>query len=125
MDMVKPPEMVSRLDLVVLELAAAGIVFRRLSRGFLEIWEFIELKGGGTERGVGQHPLAAPGPCGAAWWVLPTSVSISGTSSDPRLSFGPKKIYKKFHCVWTPFGIDFLRCKKQAKNSNWHWALCQ
>jgi hypothetical protein len=49
MDMVKPSEMVSRLDLVVLELAVAGIVFRRLSRGFLEIWEFIELRGGGTE----------------------------------------------------------------------------
>jgi hypothetical protein len=30
MDMVKPPEMVSRLDLVVLELAVTGIVFRRL-----------------------------------------------------------------------------------------------
>ena len=30
MDMVKPSEMVSRLDLVVLELAATGIVFRRL-----------------------------------------------------------------------------------------------
>jgi hypothetical protein len=28
MDMVKPSEMVSRLDLVVLELAATGIVFR-------------------------------------------------------------------------------------------------
>lgn len=64
MDMVKPPEMVSRLDLVVLELAAAGIVFRRLSRGFLEIWEFIELKGGGTERGVGQHP---PGRARPLW----------------------------------------------------------
>ena len=31
-----------------------------------------------------------------------------------------KKIHKKFHGVWTPFDIDFLRCKKQAKNSNWH-----
>ena len=41
MDMVKPPEMVSRLDLVVLELAVAGIVFRRLPRGFLDFWEFI------------------------------------------------------------------------------------
>jgi hypothetical protein len=30
MDMVKPPEMVSRLDLVVLELAVTGIVFQRL-----------------------------------------------------------------------------------------------
>jgi hypothetical protein len=36
-----------------------------------------------------------------------------------------KKSPKKFRCVWTLFGIDFLRCKKQAKNSNWHWALCQ
>ena len=33
MDMVKSPEMVSRLDLVVLELAVAGIVFRRLPQG--------------------------------------------------------------------------------------------
>ena len=35
MDMVKPPEMVSKLDLVVLELAAAGIVFRRYAEVFL------------------------------------------------------------------------------------------
>jgi hypothetical protein len=49
MDMVKPPEMVSRLDLVVLELAAAGTIFRRLSRGFWDFWEFIERRGGGTE----------------------------------------------------------------------------
>ena len=32
MDMMNPSEMVSRLDLVVLELAVAGIVFRRLPR---------------------------------------------------------------------------------------------
>ena len=34
--------------------------------------------------------------------------------STPRCFFGPldvfwsKKIHKKFRCVWTPFGIDFL-----------------
>ena len=108
MDMVKPPDMVSRLDLVVLELAAAGIVFRRYARGFLDFWEFIELRGGGTELGVGQHPLALPGVPGAAWWVFPTSGSVSDSSSDPRLSSGPKKIHKKFRCVWTPFDMDFL-----------------
>jgi hypothetical protein len=108
MDMVKPSEMVSRLDLVVLELAAAGIVFQRLPRGFLENREFIELKGGGTEVGVGQHPLAAPGPPGTARWVLPTLASVSDTSFFPRLSSGPKKIHKKFHCVWTPFDMYFL-----------------
>ena len=64
MDMVKPSEMVSRLDLVVLELAAAGIVFRRRSRGFLEICEFIELRGGGTEAVVGQH---TPGRARGGW----------------------------------------------------------
>jgi hypothetical protein len=47
MDIVKPPEMVSRLDLVVLELAATGIVFRRLLLGFWDFREFIERRGGG------------------------------------------------------------------------------
>ena len=41
------------------------------------------------------------------------------------VSSGPEKVHKKFRCIWTPFGIDFLRCKKQAENNNWHWALCQ
>src|SRR3990170_7045592 len=67
MDMVKPPEMVSRLDLVVLELAVAGIVFRRLPEGFWDFRVFIERRSGGTGHRGGQHPLAAPGPCGAAW----------------------------------------------------------
>jgi hypothetical protein len=31
------------------------------------------------------------------------------------VSSGPEKIPKKFCCIWTPFGIDFLRSKKQAK----------
>ena len=64
MDMVKPSEMVSRLDQVVLELAATGIVFRRLPRGFLENRECIELKGGGTEAWVGQH---TPGHAWPPW----------------------------------------------------------
>ena len=44
MDMVKPPEMVSRLDLLVLELAMAGIDFRRLPLGFLEYWGIYRVK---------------------------------------------------------------------------------
>jgi hypothetical protein len=39
------------------------------------------------------------------------------------VSFLPEKIIKKFHHVWTSFGIDFLENQKQAENSNWHWAL--
>jgi hypothetical protein len=41
------------------------------------------------------------------------------------MSSYPEKITKKFYSIWTPFGIDFMQCKKQAKNSNWHWALGQ
>jgi hypothetical protein len=50
------PEKGSRLDLVVLELATAGIVFRRYPKGFWDFRGFIERRGGGTEEGVGQHP---------------------------------------------------------------------
>ena len=42
MDMMHPSVMVSRLDLVFLELAAAGIDFRRLHSGFWNIGVFIE-----------------------------------------------------------------------------------
>ena len=49
MDMMNPSEMVSRLDLVVLELAAAGIVFRRLREGFWNIRVFIEQRGGALQ----------------------------------------------------------------------------
>jgi hypothetical protein len=66
---------------------------------------------------VGTTQLGAPG-----WVVLP-SEPPSGTSLAQQVSSGPEKISKKFHCVWTPFGIDFLRSKKQAKNSNWHWVI--
>jgi hypothetical protein len=47
MDMMNPSMMVSRLDLVVLELAAAGIVFCRLPEGFCDFRVFIEQRGGG------------------------------------------------------------------------------
>ena len=42
MRMMNPSVMVSKLDLVVLELAAAGIDFRRLPEGFWNIGVFIE-----------------------------------------------------------------------------------
>ena len=48
------PEKASRLDIVVLELAAAGIVFHRLPKGFVDFRVFIELKVGG-EASHGPH----------------------------------------------------------------------
>jgi hypothetical protein len=66
---------------------------------------------GTTHRGV-TRPLGVPRGV-----VLPSGLP-SGTSLAHLVSSDPEKISKKFRCVWTPFGIDFLRSKKQAKNSN-------
>ena len=77
------------------------------------------------EREVSTRHQGAPGGPGAPWWVVPPLGQPPGASLVHLVSSGPNKIHKKFRCIWTPFDIDFLRCKKQAKNSNWHWALCQ
>ena len=48
-------------------------------------------------------------------------VSCAHLGLPLRYFFGPlyvlwsQKIHKKFRCVWNPFGIDFLQCKKHAK----------
>ena len=61
--MMNPFVMVSRLDLVVSELAAAGIVLRWLPWGFWIFGVFIERRGGaGGGRGGDNPPLRAPGP---------------------------------------------------------------
>ena len=65
---------------------------------------------GTTHRGV-------PGPPGLPRWVVLPSEPPSSTSLAQQVSCGPEKITKKFGCVWTPFDIDFLRCKKQAKTT--------
>ena len=67
----------------------------------------------------------APGPpCAPRWIVLP-SEPPSGNSLAQQVSSGPEKSTKNFCCVWTPFGIDFLRSKKQGKNNDSPWVLCQ
>ena len=73
---------------------------------------------------MGTTHKGAPGPPGAPRWVVLPSEPPSGTSLAHHVSSGPEKISKKFRCIWTPFDTDILRSKKQAKNSNWHWALC-
>ena len=45
---------------------------------------------------------------GTPWWVVLPSEHPSGTFLAHMVSSGPEKIHKKFRCVWTPFGIDFL-----------------
>ena len=67
MDMMHPSEMVSRLDPVFLDSAAAGIDFRRLPQGFWNIGVFIEQRDGSGAPEVGtmlpsEHPQAQPWP---------------------------------------------------------------
>ena len=58
---------------------------------------------------------------GALWasgvprWVVGPMGLPSGASLAPKLSSGPKKISKKFHGIWTLFGIYILQSKKLAK----------
>ena len=93
--------------------------------GFLEYWGIYRAKrrSGGTE--VGTTYQGTLGPPGAPWWVVLSSEHPQAQPGPIMFLLVQKKISVKFRCVWTPFGIDFLRCKKHAENSNWHLALCQ
>jgi hypothetical protein len=87
MGMMNPSEMVSRLDLVVLELAAAGIVFRRLREGFRDFRVFIEQRGGGTGHRGGQH---RSGRAWAPWCAL---VGVPHLGPPLWYFFGPSVVF--------------------------------
>ena len=76
--------------------------------------------GAGGHRGGHNPPGCARGP-----WRALVGCAPPGAAQAHWIPSGPEKISKKLRGVWTLFDIDFLRCKKQAKNSNWHWALGQ
>ena len=65
---------------------------------------------GTTDQGV-------PGGPGAPWWVVLPSEHSSGTFLSHTVSSGPEKIHKNFGYVWTPFGINFMRCTKNQKTT--------
>ena len=66
---------------------------------------------------VGTSHQGALGPLGMPRWVVLPSELPSGTSLAQQVSYGPEKNTKKFRCVWTPFGIDFLRSKNKQKTT--------
>ena len=122
--MVKPPEMVSRLDLVVLELVAARTIFCRCSRGFLDFWEFIELRGGGTEAGVGQQPP------GHAWPLWRSLVGVPHLGLRLRYFFLSTVVFwpkKKSTKSFAAFGLRliWIFCKsktgQKTTTSTWHY----
>ena len=69
----------------------------------------------GAEVGI-THP-GAPEPPGAPRWVVLPSEHPSGTFLAHLVSSGLEKIHKKFCCICTPFGIDFLRCKNKQETT--------
>ena len=75
MDTMNPSVMVSRLDLVVLELVAAGIAFRRLPQGFWNIGVFIEQRGSAGGHRGGHNP---PGHAWASRRALVGCAQLGG-----------------------------------------------
>ena len=94
MRMMNPSMMVSILDLVFPERAAAGIDFRP---GILRYLYSKEAVQGAPE--VGSTHQGAPGPPSAPWWVLLPSSSPPSASLAHWMSSGPQKILQD---------IDFL-----------------
>ena len=80
MDMMNPSVMVSRLDLVFLELATGELIFVDSPRvsGILRCLYSKDAVREVTE--VGITHLGTPGPPGAPWWVVPPSRLPPGTS---------------------------------------------
>jgi hypothetical protein len=60
---------------------------------------------------------------GSPMWLVAYSFIFCPSPKASRVSYVQKKIVKKFCGIWTSFGTDFLENQKQAKNSNWHFAL--
>ena len=73
---------------------------------------------GGAPRGT--QPTSVRHPP----WRAQVGCAHLGYLFGPLDVFWSKKISKKIRCIWTQFGIDFLR-SKNMQNNNWHWALCQ
>ena len=118
MRMMNPSVMVSRLDLVFLELVAARIYFRRLPWGFWNIGVFIEQRvgSGGTQGGHN--------PPGRAWASRRALVSCSHLEPSPWYFFGPLDVFwsKKSTKHFFVFGLCLIliSCdvRNMQKNSN-------
>ena len=82
-----PSMMVSRLDLVVSELAAAGIVLRWLPWGFWIFGVFIELIGG-ARGDRGRH-----NPPGRAWAPRRAQVGCAPLGAPLWYFFGPTCVF--------------------------------
>ena len=106
-----------RWDLMGTEGCGGGI---RFLAPYLEVWGYVGIYrrkkyvGGATRgpRGWRARPLAS--------WLPPLFLDAHSKSHGSRLL--RKSRSRRFHSVWTPFDIPFLRNTKIGKNSNTGWA---
>ena len=125
MRMMNPSVMVFRLDLVVLELAGAGIVFFLSSLGFPEYLGIYRVKRRCRRSSRGAQP---PGRAWASWHAL-----VGYAHPGPPLWYfvGPLGVFwsKRFlQKSFAVFGLCLVLifCEvKNKQNNNWHRALCQ
>ena len=123
MRVMNPSVMVSRLDLVFLELTAAGIVFRRLPLGFWIFKVFIEQRGGAGGHRGGHNTL------GRAWAPRRAQVGFdpsghpSGNFLAHCMSSGPKKSPKSFVAFGLCLVLIFCKVKNKQKTTagTWHY----
>ena len=107
------PEQAPRLDLVDTESYDGGI---RVLALYLIVWGYVGIYrkkkyvGGATggPRGWGCTPPTS--------WPPVTCLDVGYKS--PELYSVRKSRSRRFHSVWTPFDIPFLRNPKTGKNSN-------
>ena len=87
MEVVNPSVMVSRLDLVVLDSAAAGIDFRRPPQGFWNIGVFLEQRGGVRGQRGGHDPP------GRAWASRHALVGCAPLGAPLKCFLGPLDVF--------------------------------
>ena len=111
------PEQAPRWDLVDTGSYGGGI---RVFASYLIVWGYVYI--GGRSTSVAQQGAHEGG--GRAWGVgaPPTSwpplLCLDVGSKSPGSCLLSKSRSRRFHSVWTPFDIPFLRNPKTGKNSN-------
>ena len=113
------PEQAPRWDVVDTESYDGGI---RVLAPYLIVWGYVDIyrrkkyvygatrgpRGWRARLGGGRHAPTSWPPC----WLLDIGSKSPGSCSVT------KSRSRRFHSVWTPFDIPFLRNPKTVKNSN-------
>ena len=117
----KSPKMVSHGDRR-LRRWKSGFVAPLMFLGYKSIYRRKKYVGGATRGPRGWRARQPP------WAHPPTSWTPCGVSDFKSKSYCflsvQERSSRRFHSVWTPFGIPFLQNSKIGKkNRNWHWPL--